>query len=65
MELVKALPLGVILTFVVALVIGSQGSSGGFLSIHYMAVGDYRLLWSWPMFLASTGLAFGILTMMK
>jgi hypothetical protein len=29
MELVKALPLGAILTFVVALLIGSQGSTSG------------------------------------
>jgi len=65
MPLVKAIPLGLILTFVVALVIGSQGSSGGVLVIQNYDLGDYNLLWSWPMFFASTGLSWGLLLMMK
>lgn len=65
MPLVKAIPLAMILTFVVALVIGSQGSSGGVLAIQQLDVGKYDILWSWPMFFASTGLSWGILLMMK
>ena len=65
MELVKALPLGTILTGVVALVIGSQGSSGGQLAIHTLHFGDYDVLWSWPLFLASTGLAWALFWMQR
>lgn len=65
MELLKAVPLGVILTWVVALVIGSTGSSGGQLAIHHMQMGEVTILWSWPLFLAGTGLAWGLLIMQR
>jgi hypothetical protein len=65
MEAVKGLLLGAVLTFVVALVIGSQGSSGGFLNIHQLHLGDVRLWWSWSLFLVSGGGAWAILAMMK
>ena len=65
MELVKAIPLGVILTWVVALVIGSTGSSGGQLAIHNMTMGEIEVLWSWPLFLGGTGLAWGLMLMQR
>ncbi len=60
MNAIKAMILGGVLTYVVALVIGSQGSSGGFLAIHNMRMGDYAVMWSWPLFLAGTGLAWAM-----
>lgn len=65
MELVKALPFGTILAWVVALVIGSNGSSGGALFIHKLTIADYDILWSWPLFLFGTGLAWGLLWMQR
>ena len=65
MELVKAIPMGVILTWVVALVIGSTGSSGGQLAIHHMELGDFTVLWSWPLFLGGTGLSWGLMLMQR
>lgn len=65
MEFFKAVPLGAILTFVVALVIGSQGSRGGFLAIHRAEVMDYTLWWSWPLFFAGSALAWGIMMLQR
>lgn len=61
----KAMALGVILTGCVALVIGSQGSSGGFLAIHSMALGDYKMFWSWPLFLSGSGLSWGLILLQR
>lgn len=65
MELIKALPLGALLTGVVALVIGSTGSTGGQLHIHELPIGDWDLLWSWPLFFAGTGLAWGLMVLQR
>ncbi len=65
MVMLKAFGLGVILTVVVAVVVGSQGSSGGALAVHKMALGDYRVFWSWPLFLAGSGLSWGILALQR
>ena len=65
MELVKALPLGAILPFVVALLIGSQGSKGGQLAIFRAEIYQFDFWWSWPLFLAGTGLAWGIMTLQR
>ena len=60
----KALPLGIILTFVVSLFIGSGGSTGGFLNIHYYTVEGVSFYWSWVLLIAGTGLAFALIWMM-
>jgi hypothetical protein len=66
----KAIPFGIFLTLVVALFIGSGGSSGGMLAVFPFDVTvqeiglDVTLYWSWTLFLAGTGLAFAILLMM-
>ena len=61
MAFFKALIPGLILTLIVAVTIGSTGSSGGFLDIHGYTIQGQWIYWSWPMFLASTGLCWGIL----
>ena len=65
MELVKATPLGAILTYVVALAIGSQGSTVGPLAIFRAELYDYNIWWSWPLFLAATALAWGIMLLQR
>ena len=65
MELFKAAPLGAILTFVVALTIGSQGSRGGQLAIFRAEIYQYDVWWSWPLFFAGTGLAWGIMMLQR
>lgn len=65
MSLIKAILLGAILTFVVSAVIHSGGSSGGYLTIREFQVSGHYVSWSWPLFIASTGLAFGILKLME
>ena len=65
MELVKALPLGAILTFVVALLIGSQGSKGGQLAIFRAEIYQFDFWWSWPLFIGGTALAWGIMLLQR
>lgn len=65
MELIKAMTLGAILTGVLALVIGSQGSSAGPLAIQLVHVADANFYWSWPLFCSGSGLAFGIMLLQR
>lgn len=65
MEFVKAVPLGAILSGVVSLVIGSQGARGGQMAIHLAEVSDYSFYWSWPLFIAGAGLAWGIMLLQR
>ncbi|APE27228.1 hypothetical protein [Aurantiacibacter gangjinensis] len=66
----KALPFGIFLTLIIALFMGSGGTSGGVLAIFPFNVTipeigiDMTLYWSWNLFLASTALAFAILFLM-
>ena len=68
--LFKAVPLGLFLTAIVCLFIGSGGSSGGFLAIRNMDVDlafigvSFDMYWSWIMFAIGTGLAWAIIFMM-
>ena len=64
MNFIKGLGVGLILTLVVTGTIGSTGSSGGFLEIMHFDVEGHRLYWSWPMFIAGTGLGWGLSWMM-
>ena len=62
-----------ILTWIVSLVIGSNGSKGGFLYIHQihiagnstLSMSSFDFYWSWPLFFASAGLGFFIFKMME
>lgn len=60
----KAVVLGAVLAFVVALFIGSGGASGGLLNVHQVSIDGYQFYWSWPLFLVGTGLSFGIFLLM-
>ena len=63
--MVKAIGLGAILTGSIALVVGSQGTSGGPLAVQALDVGDYRIFWSWPLFCAGTGLSWGLMLLQR
>ena len=65
MSFVKALIPGLILTFVVCLILGSNGVSGAWLDIHRVHIQDFSLHWSWPLFIASTGISWAIFWMME
>ncbi len=62
--LVKAIPLGVFLTLLVALFVGSSGSAGGVLDISGVTVEGQHFYWSWPLFCIGTGLVWSLLAMM-
>lgn len=69
-ELLKAIPFGIFLTLLVALFMGSGGATGGMLNIRPFEVDidalnlDFRMYWSWTLFLGGTGLAWALLLMM-
>ena len=65
MEFFKAVPIGGLLTYVVALVVGSQGSQGGHLAIFQGEILQYDVWWSWPLFFAGTGLAWGLMLLQR
>lgn len=65
MDLLKAIGLAAVLTGCIALVIGSQGTSAGSLAIHKMEIGDYRLFWSWPLFLAGTAFNWALMWLQR
>ncbi len=72
MAFIKALIPAAVLTWIVATIMGSNGSKGGFLFIHYIHVtgggafsgGGVSFYWTWPLFIASLGLAFAIFKML-
>ena len=63
--MLKAAVFSAIITACVALVIGSQGSSGGRLAIEAFELGDFRLFWSWPLFFSGSGLAWGLILLQR
>ena len=65
MDLLKAIGFGGLVTGCIAVVIGTQGSSGGQLAIHAIELYDYKVFWSWPMFFAGTGLFWGLLLLQR
>ena len=65
MAFIKALLPGALLTWIVTYIIGSNDSTGGFLNIFAAAVAGHEFYWSWPLFIASTGLAWAIFWMME
>lgn len=72
MAFIKALIPAALLTWIVATIMGTNGSKGGFLFIHYIHVtgggafssGGFSFYWTWPLFIASLGLAFAIFKML-
>jgi hypothetical protein len=72
MTMVKAILLGVVVAWVFAALLGLQGPGWGHLNIHLVQFDVYRAgiesikyYWSWPIFFASTGIAWGIMKMME
>lgn len=65
MSFFKALIPGVLLTFVVCLIMGSNGASGAWLDIYRVTIEGVRFYWSWPLFTVSTGVSWGIFWMME
>jgi len=61
----KALIPGCLLTFIISLVVGSNGSRGAWLSIDYVTIESVSFYWSWPLFLIATGLAWALFWMME
>lgn len=71
MTLVKAILLGVVISWVFSTILGAQGGGWGQLYIHMVQfdvhVGQLdtiRYYWSWPIFFASALIAWGIMAMM-
>lgn len=72
MAFFKALIPAALLTWVVATIIGSNGSKGGFLFIKLVHVSggvfggtSFSFYWTWPLFFASMLLIFAIFKMME
>jgi hypothetical protein len=65
MSLIKALFLGGILTFIVSELIAGGHSTGGYLNIQEIMLSGHYIHWSWPLFVASVGVTWGILLLMK
>ena len=55
-EMFKAIFLGALLTAVLSLVIGSQGTSAGYAAIHQVSLEGHKAYWSWPIFFFTTGI---------
>ena len=64
MSLIKGLIPGSLLTWIVAGVIGSTGSRGGFLQITKVVFEGHTFYWSWILFMAVTGLAAALYQML-
>lgn len=65
MNLIKAFLPGSLISWVVAAIIGSQGSRGGWAAIHRVTIEGVSFHWSWPIFIIGTGLAWAIFWMME
>ncbi len=65
MEIFKSAFLGAVLAWVLAVVIGSQGSNGGALMIHQMAIADVKVFWSWPVFFGGTGISWALMLLQR
>jgi hypothetical protein len=65
MALMKAMLPGSLLTFIIAMIFGTNGSSGEFLQVYREMLAGYDFYWSWPLFVASTGIGWGLYAMME
>ncbi|MXO88332.1 hypothetical protein GRI32_06230 [Altererythrobacter aestuarii] len=70
MSLLKAIPIGIFFTLLIALFMGSGGTTGGQLNIRSFDVDiamlglDFKLYWSWMLFLGGTFLFWVLIFMM-
>ncbi|WP_298306554.1 hypothetical protein [uncultured Erythrobacter sp.] len=65
MEMLKAMGASALLTACVALVIGSQGTTGGALAIYAISHEGFRFFWSWPLFFCGSGLGWGLMLLQR
>ncbi|MEE4205349.1 MAG: hypothetical protein V2I39_03600 [Erythrobacter sp.] len=63
--MLKATVFSAIVTGCVALVLGSQGATGGRLAVEALELGDFRIFWSWPLFLSGSGLFWGLILLQR
>ena len=61
--LLKAPLAGVVITLIVAAIIARLEQTETFLLIYKANIGGLAFFWSWPVFLAGTGLAFAVFWM--
>ncbi|GAM06974.1 MULTISPECIES: hypothetical protein [Novosphingobium] len=65
MALIKAFFPAGLLTWVVAGILGSQGMRGGVLLLERASIDGHTFFWSWPLFLAATGLSWFVVAMLS
>ena len=58
MALFKGLIPGIILTLILAVILGSNGVSAGWLNVHRVDVQQYHFYWSWSLFFIFSGLGW-------
>lgn len=63
--MLKAIAISAVITAAIAAVIGSQGTSAGPLAIDALSVGTTRIFWSWPLFLAGSGLSWSLVLLQR
>ena len=63
MDFFKGLIPGTILTLIVTAILGSNHFKSGYLYIFHQYIAGFGFYWSWPMFVASTLLAWAIFAM--
>jgi len=65
MEFFKAAFIGAVISIAIAVVIGSQGTSGGPLAVQTVYAADVRMYWSWPLFFSSSGLFWALMLLQR
>ena len=58
MAFVKALIPGAVLTYVIAIILGSNRVAGGWLNVQQIHIEQVSFYWSWPLFVIATGLGW-------
>lgn len=60
MAFFKSISPALILTLILAGIVGSQGSTGGVMGIQHKFIYDYGYYWSWSTFLCALGLIWAL-----
>ncbi|HET9629214.1 MAG TPA: hypothetical protein VFP14_06990 [Novosphingobium sp.] len=63
-QLFKAIPPGLLLSWLVSTFVGTRGSTGGLLNIQHLSVNGTQVLISWTLALIGTALGWALLKMM-
>jgi hypothetical protein len=64
-SLIKGVPFGALLSWLVSTFVGSRGSSGGLLNIQHIPIDGTVFLFSGTLFVIGTALAWAIFKMME